>query len=200
MPMCVYLVGTYDEQGRPDASLIDRAGTAGSFGLTQGFVYISTRPDSQTKKNILAKKAFTLNIPSVDLLDAVDFCGTVSAASGDRYIDKFAAAGLTPTRGKYVDAPMVEECPVSMECQVLKMKTFGEGSFTMFIASVKSVWIEKSVLNGPGSRNPKFPDPRKIKQIVYYPGAGEGSGYYVLGKWLGNPEEVYTRKFPSGLR
>ncbi len=200
LPATIFLVGTYDEQGRPDASVIDRAGMAGAVGKEKSFVYISVRPSRQTARNIDRKGAFTLNVPSRALLEQSGFCGSVSAASGDRYIDKFAIAGLTPVKGSQVDAPMVEECPISMECTVIKTKTFGEGSHTMYIAEVKSVWIDENVLNGPEDKNPGHPNPVKVDQIVYYPGGGSGSGYYAVGRRQGAPGELSKAKFPEGIQ
>ena len=200
LPAPIFLVGTYDEQGRPDVAVIDRSGMIGDVGKDKPFLYISVRPSRQTAKNIDKKGAFTLNIPHRALLEQTGFCGSVSAVSGDQFIDKFAIAGLTPVKGSRVEAPMVEQCPISMECTVVKTKSFGEGSHTMYIAEVKSVWMEEGVLNGPDVEKPGYPNPVKVDPILYYPGGGTGSGYYGIGQRQGAPGELAPKKFPQESR
>lgn len=197
IPATLFLVGTSDKEGRPDAAVIDRAGIAGAVGREKMFVYVSVRPSRQTARNIDAKGVFTLNVPSRSQLEQAGFCGTVSAISGDQYIDKFAITGLTPVKGSQVDAPMIQECPISMECKVVKTKSFGEGSHTMYIAEVKSVWIDDSVLNGSDSKFPGYPNPVKVDSILYYPGGGAGSGFYSIGQRQGAGEELFKAKYPD---
>ena len=187
IPATLFLVGTSDKEGRPDAAV----------GKEKRFVYVSVRPSRQTARNIDAKGVFTLNVPSRAQLEQAGFCGTVSAISGDQYIDKFAITGLTPVKGSQVDAPMIQECPISMECKVVKTKSFGEGSHTMYIAEVKSVWIDDSVLNGSDSKFPGYPNPVKVDSILYYPGGGAGSGFYSIGQRQGAGEELFKTKYPD---
>ena len=104
-------------EGRPDAAVIDRAGIAGAVGKEKMFVYVSVRPSRQTARNIDTKSVFTLNVPSRSQLEQAGFCGSVSAISGDQYIDKFAVTGLTFVKGSQVDAPMIQECPISIKCK-----------------------------------------------------------------------------------
>lgn len=200
MPSSILLVGTYDDQGRPDVCIVDRAGIAGAVGgRKKVYVYVSVAPVRQTAKNIEKSGVFTINIPASKYVAQVDFAGTVSAISGDRYIDKFGITGLTPAKASLVNAPMVQEFPISMECKVVKKKSFGQDSHTMFIAEVVRVWIDESVTNGAGENAPSYPDPRKVRQIVYYPGGGTGYGYYELGQLIGRPENLYKTKFPGGI-
>lgn len=199
MPAPILLVGTYDGQNRPDICIVDRAGIAAAVGGRKKiYVYVSLAPERQTSKNIESSGAFTINMPGSGHIAETDFCGTVSAVSGDLYIDKFGITGLTPQRADLVDAPMVREFPVSMECKVVRSKTFGEGSHRMYIAEVLRVWIDEDVMNGPQDRFPGYPNPKKARTVVYSPGGGEGYGYYEIGELLGRPESLYESKYPNG--
>ena len=67
----------------------------------------------------------------------------------------------------------------------------------MYIAEVKSVWIDDSVLNGSDSKFPGYPNPVKVDALVYYPGGGTGSGFYSIGQRQGAGEELFKAKYPD---
>ena len=77
-------------------------------------VHVSIRPSRYSHRIIKESGSFTVNIPTVNMLHAVDLCGTVSGREGD----KFERAGLTPIDAAEVSAPLVAECPVNIECKV----------------------------------------------------------------------------------
>ncbi|MBN1886015.1 MAG: flavin reductase family protein [Candidatus Krumholzibacteriota bacterium] len=95
-------------------------------------INVSIRPERHSHRMIRESGCFTVNIPTPDLLDAVVTCGTVSG----REKDKFALAGLTPLDGETVKAPIVAECPVNIECRVLKVVPLG--AHDMFIGRVSA--------------------------------------------------------------
>jgi len=110
-PVPVILVGCeHEELGR---NLITIAWT-GVDCSDPPIVHISIRPSRYSYRMIKESGCFTVNIPTVDMLQAVDLCGTISGKDGD----KFEKAGLTPIDGTVVQAPLVTECPVNLECRV----------------------------------------------------------------------------------
>lgn len=99
MPASVFVVGTYDEKGRPDIALIDRAGIASAVGAEKIFVYVSVNPSRQTAKNINGTGSFTINIPNDGNIRQADLFGSFSgltkdSSSNDVYQDKIATTGL----------------------------------------------------------------------------------------------------------
>ena len=74
---------------------------------------MAVRSSRHTLTLIRETGEFTVNVPSVALVEAVDYCGLVSG----RNTDKFADTGLTPIRSELVDAPYVQECPLVLECK-----------------------------------------------------------------------------------
>ncbi len=84
-------------------------------------INISIRAERYSHRMIKESGCFTVNIPTYDLLEAVKVCGTVSG----RECDKFEQAGLTAIPAEKVTAPLVEECPVNIECNLLEIKPLG---------------------------------------------------------------------------
>ena len=108
LPAPVWLVGTYDAEGRPNVM----TAVAGGLCSTQPpCLGVSLRRGGWTHASLPGRAAFTVAVPSRSLAARVDFAGLMSG----RNADKFAAAGLTPVAGEHVDAPYVAECPVVLE-------------------------------------------------------------------------------------
>ncbi len=108
-------------------------------------VSISVRPDRYSYEMIKRAGEFTINIPREEQVDIVDGCGTLSG----RDLDKFEHFDLTAVSGILSYAPMIEECPISMECS-LKHSLELE-SHTVFIGQVISAYVEESVLDEKGA-------------------------------------------------
>jgi flavin reductase (DIM6/NTAB) family NADH-FMN oxidoreductase RutF len=94
---------------------------------------ISVRPERYSHALIMDSLEFVVNIPHIDLSFATDLCGVKSG----REIDKFTAAGLTKGKGISVSAPIINECPINLECVV--KNTIKLGSHDMFIAEITAV-------------------------------------------------------------
>jgi flavin reductase (DIM6/NTAB) family NADH-FMN oxidoreductase RutF len=103
---------------------------------------------------------FVVNVPKGDQLKATDFCGTVSGKS----TDKFAEMKLTPATCEKTGAPMIEECPVSLECVVRQELELG--SHTLFIGEIVATHIDSEYLDEKGR-----PDVGKMKLFCYCPKA-----------------------------
>ncbi len=110
-PQPVLIIGTYDENGVPDAM---NAAWGGVGDDTQVFLCLS--PGHKTVKNILAKGEFTVSFATEGTIAACDYVGI---ASGNSEPDKFAKSGLHCHKAEHVDAPVIEELPVCMECKLI---------------------------------------------------------------------------------
>lgn len=163
------LLGTYDAEGKANIMTAAWGGICNSDPLCLMTGVGSTH---HTHAALLLRKAFTVSIPSERLLGAADYAGIVS---GRRY-DKFAATGLTPVRSSLVDAPYVGECPVVLECRLLRSLELG--SHTAVIGEILDVKAEVSCLEPGGA----FPDPLLVRPLIYDAGSG---GYYGIGQALG---------------
>lgn len=102
-------------------------------------VMVGIVPKRLTFELISEKREFGINIPSADQLEIVGICGTVSG----REVDKFAKTGLTPMKGKVIESFLIEECPVSLECEVVHEVDFG-GSHRWFIGEIKAAHIDEN--------------------------------------------------------
>ena len=112
---------------------------------------------------------FVINLTTKELAFATDYCGVVSG----RDVDKFQKLGLTPLQGKVVNAPLIEECPVNIECRVKQKLELG--THDMFLADVVAVTVDDKYMNEKDSFNLQAADP-----IVYSHG-----GYFTLDKEVG---------------
>ena len=121
---------------------------------------------------------FVLNVPPASLLRAVDFCGT---ACGER-LDKFAQAHLTPVPGVKVRPPMIEECPINLECVV--RQTLPLGSHVLFLAEVAAVHADADVVEdgaivlgrvAPLTYDPFGGDYWSLKEVVAHHGFSDGT-------------------------
>ena len=128
------MIAAYDENGTPD---IMNAAWGGISGGNQISMCIS--PGHKTVKNILVKKAFTVSFATADLVVESDYVGIVSA---NDVPDKFAKAGFTATKSEFVDAPLVDQYPVAIECE---MVSYDEESHIM-IGKIVNVCADESIL------------------------------------------------------
>ncbi len=110
-PMPVLIIGTYDENGTPDAM---NAAWGGISEETQ--ISICVSEDHKTTANLLARKAFTVSIADAEQVIAADYVGIVS---GNQEPDKIAKAGWTAVQSETVDAPLFEELPLALECRLV---------------------------------------------------------------------------------
>lgn len=105
---------------------------------------ISLRPERFSHGIIEATREFVVNVPSLRQARVLDWCGVVSG----RDVEKFGGAGLTPALAMKVGAPIVQECPVNIECRV--RKTLALGSHTLFLAEVVAVQVSAALLDNKG--------------------------------------------------
>lgn len=110
-PMPVLIIGSYDENGTPDAM---NAAWGGISEETQ--ISICVSDTHKTAANIIARKAFTVSIADAENVVAADYVGIVS---GNKEPDKIKKAGWTAVKSEKVDAPIFNELPLALECRLI---------------------------------------------------------------------------------
>lgn len=172
-PTPVFIVGTYDAQGRPNAMAVAWGGICCS---KPPCVAISVRKATYTYGNLVERQAFTVSIPSEAHVVAADYFGLASG----RDVDKFVAAGLTPVRSDLVDAPYVAEFPLVLECNVVHVHELG--LHTLFAGEIVDVKAEETCLDADGRLSAEL-----VRPFSWAPG---NNAYYALGERLGSAFSV----------
>lgn len=167
-PTPLWVVGTYDREGRPNAM---SAAWGGICCSQPPCLAVSLRKATYTYGNIVARKAFTINVPSETYARQADYFGMVSGKN----VDKFPAAELTPIRSSIVDAPFIEEFPLIVECRLLH--SIEIGLHTQFVGEILDVKADDSVFDEKG-----YVDIEKVRPILFEP---EINTYHGVGKLLG---------------
>jgi flavin reductase (DIM6/NTAB) family NADH-FMN oxidoreductase RutF len=166
-PHPVLVVGTYDEEDKPNLMTVAWGGICCSKPPA---VAISVREATKTYHNIRHHGAFTVNIPSFRHAREADFVGMVSG----RNEEKFARTGLTAVKSALVHAPYVEEFPLVLECKVIQTNEIG--LHTQFVGEILDVKADESVLGANG-----MPDILKVKPMLFATG---NQAYYSVGEFL----------------
>lgn len=149
-PMPVLIIGSYDENGIPDAMNAAWGGISDN-----GEIGISLSADHKTVKNILLKKAFTVSPATAEKVVPCDYVGITSA---NKVPDKFSKAGFTAIKSEFVDAPLIAELPFALECELI---SYDEKTSHLF-GKIININADESVLDDNGK-----PDVNKINPIVY---------------------------------
>lgn len=164
-PQPVFIIGSYDEQGNPDAM---NAAWGGISEMNELSICLS--PEHKTVKNILARGAFTVSMATAQTVAACDYVGIVSA---NDVPDKLARAGFHTERSEHVDAPLILELPMAVECKLISY----DADSCRMVGEIVNVCADEGVLT-----DGKI-DPDKLRPITY---DGMTHGYYVLGARVGN--------------
>ncbi len=172
-PTPVFVVGTYDDEDKPNMMAAAWGGTCSSRPPS---VAVSLRAATYSHSNIKAREAFTISIPSETYVVEADYAGIASG----RDVDKFAVTGLTPVRSELVDAPYVAEFPMVLECKLTQIVEVG--LHTMFIGEILDVKAEEIVFDENGHL-----DITKVRPLLWAP---DGRGYYGVGKLLGEAFQI----------
>ncbi len=154
--------------GKPNLITI---GWCGNINSTPPMLSISLRPIRHSYAIIEETREFAVNIPSVDLAQAVDYCGVVSGAK----VDKFAVTGLTPEPAQKIACPLVKECPINIECQVVNRLPLG--SHVMHVAEVVAVSAMARLITPQGKFNIKRANILCYAHGTYFP-LGQGFGSF----------------------
>ena len=125
----------------------------------------------KTMPNILARKAFTVSMATAKNIKAIDYLGVTS---GNKVADKFAKSGLTAVKSENVDAPLIAELPLALEC---KMVSYDDES-ELLLGEIVNVTADESVLDSDGKLSVE-----KLAPVCY---DTAGHGYYVMERRVGN--------------
>lgn len=164
-PMPVFIIATYDENGKAD---IMNAAWGGTYDTNK--ISICIDPSHKTAENLKLKKAFTVSMADAAHVAACDYVGIVS---GNKEPSKLEKSGFTVTKSEFVDAPVINELPMCLECSVISY----DDSTGAMVADIINVSAEESVLT-----DGKI-DPAKMEPITYDP---VNHKYIKLGAVVGN--------------
>lgn len=132
-------------------------------------ISVSIRPERYSRGLIESTGEFTVNVPTVSMAEMVDYCGMVSG----RNVDKFKAANLTAKPGSKVSAPIVDECPLALECRVVHSLKLG--SHIMYVGEIVAVQADSELINAKGKFEIEKADILGYAHGSYY-GMGEKAG------------------------
>ena len=164
-PQAVFIIGSYDENGNADAM---NAAWGGVAGVNKIFMCISSHKSTD---NILARKVFTVSMGTADQMVACDYVGIVSANNEP---EKMKKSGFHTVRSEYVDAPVIEELPMTLECRLI---SYDPETHYMF-GEVVNVSADEAILGEDGNI-----DIAKLRPIIF---DGVHAAYHVIGEKVGN--------------
>ena len=165
-PQPVFIIASYGEDGTPDAMNAAWGGISGD-----NEIFLSISPEHKSTQNILARKAFTVSMATAAHVAECDYVGVVSA---NKVPDKLTKCGLHTTKSEFVDAPLIDELPLALECRLISYdpqncRLFGE---------ILNVSADESVLDEEGKVSAA-----KLRPITVDPVTHD---YLVIGEKVGN--------------
>ena len=158
-PMPVLMIGTYNEDGSVDVM-------NAAWGMAQSMKHLKLclTESHKTVKNMKRTNSCTVALGTKDLVVESDYLGM---ASGNNVTDKFERTGLHAIKSEKVDAPIIEEYPICMECKVIGFEDDGT------LVEVVNVQAEEKYLNEDGTI--------KLDEVGIISYDPYGHGYYVVG-------------------
>ncbi len=166
-PMPVLMISTYGDNDKVDVMNMAWGGIC-----AQNMVALNIDEDHKTSENIKKRGAFTLSIADIDHIEAADFFGI---ATGNKMEDKFERSGLHAVKSTRVDAPVIQEFPVTLECKVAECQHTAYGF--RVLGEIVNVLADEKVLNEKGNV-----DPEKLNAFAF---DQFQSGYYAIGEKVG---------------
>lgn len=151
-PMPVLIIGTYNENGKPNAM---NAAWGGISEETE--ISICVDDEHKTAENVVKTGAFTVSIADADNVAQCDYVGIVS---GNKEPDKIAKTGWTAVKSEFVNAPLFEELPMALEC---KLKSYDKETCRM-VGEIVNVCADERILGADGKV-----DLEKFVPITYDP-------------------------------
>ena len=164
-PMPVFIIGTYNADGTPNAMNAAWGGVTEEAQLT-----ICVDAEHKTAENVLARKAFTVSMGIANYVKACDYVGIVS---GNKEPDKFTKAGFHATKSEFVDAPLIDELPMALECEMISY----DPESCHLVGRVVNVCVDEAFLDVNGKV-----DVAKLQPITFDP---VHHSYLVLGEKVG---------------
>ncbi len=172
-PVPVYIVGTYNEAGEPNAMTVSGCGLCTS---SPPCTMIAMSGSRYTYKNILKTNAFTVGFPRVDQVVEADYFGIASGAKEN----KFEKVNLTAVKSENVNAPVIEEFPMTLECKFKAEMRVGDRY--IIIGEIVNVLADEDCLTEKG-----VPDINKMKPLAFNPAE---YNYYSVGDFVADAFKV----------
>lgn len=166
-PMPVLMISTYGED-----SAVDVMNMAWGGICAQNMVSLNIDEDHKTSENIKKRGAFTLSVADIAHIEAADFFGI---ATGNKMADKFERSTMSAVKSDKVDAPIVNEFPLTLECKVVETRNEVYGFHV--IGEIVGVLADEEVLDEKGKV-----DPTKLNAFVF---DQFQNGYYAIGEKVG---------------
>lgn len=166
-PMPTYMIGTYNEDDSVDVMMMAWGGIC-----SENMVALNLSERHKTVANIRNRKAFTLAVPGTDTLKESDFFGI---ASGNNMADKFERSGLHAVKSSRVDAPVITEYPVTLECEAVEFQEQPYG--LRILGKIVNILADEKVLNEKGKI-----DSGRIQAFAF---DSMQNGYYAIGEKVG---------------
>ena len=165
-PQPVFILAAYGEDGTPNAMNAAWGGISDDRELSLGI-----SAEHKTTANILARKAFTVSMATAEQLVACDYVGI---ESGNSVANKIEKAGWHAARSEFVDAPLIEELPMAVECRLVSY----DPESCRLVGEIVNVSADEAVLDADGKI-----DPDKLRPITFDP---IHNAYRVLGEKVGS--------------
>jgi flavin reductase (DIM6/NTAB) family NADH-FMN oxidoreductase RutF len=165
-PMPAFLIGA-NVGGKANFMTAAWSGIANSNPPT---ATVALQHHRYTYKGIRENGTFSINVPSEGQVKQADYCGIVSGAKKD----KIAVCGFTVFYGQLKTAPLIEECPVNLECKVLHILNLG--SHALIVGQIEETHVSEDCMTGG------LPDVDKVKPIIYC--SGTEKRYHGIGQRL----------------
>ena len=159
-PAPAVVASAYNEDGRADACTLAFA-TMCSHHPPAVMIAINSTLKRKTLKSILQTKEFCLGFPSVEHMAEVDYLGIESGYNAD----KISKINYTPVKGEKVNAPIIDEFKVSLECRVMYVAEVG--SHTQITGEIVNVQADESVLNDKNKIDFRLLDPLAYDDITH---------------------------------
>jgi flavin reductase (DIM6/NTAB) family NADH-FMN oxidoreductase RutF len=172
-PTPAVLVGA-QVQGKANFMTAAWCGIAAS---TPPAISVAIRPARFTREGISANNTFSINIASAGMAEKVDYCGIYSGHKVDK------SQIFEVTYGKLKTAPLIQECPVNLECSVAHSVDLG--SHILFIGEIMETYIDTDCMTAEKA------DPAKIDPLIYITGTRQ---YQRLGDVVGKAWEIGKKK------
>ena len=171
-PMPVLLVGA-NVDGKPNFLTVAWGGIANA---EPPMISVAIRHKRYSLIGIQQNMTFSVNLPSVDLIKEADYCGITSGAR----VDKVAVCQFNVFYGKLGSAPLIEQCPVNLECRVVHLLDLG--SHSLVVGGIEETHVSKDCLTDGK------PDVTKMKPFAYI--SSPESQYQSLGEVIANAFKI----------
>ena len=167
LPLPVYIIATYDKEGTPNAM---NAAWGTQWGYNEIFFILDS--EHKTTENIKLNKAFTVSFGTRNTADIADFFGVVSGKD----VDKISKAGVTVVKSNHVNAPVIEQFPLTLECRVVSITD--EDGDSRVVGEVLNMLVDEEFLDEKGKINVD-----KLELISF---DSVTNSYRIIGEKVGN--------------